>query len=83
MTVIAVLILGGVVWYLSMYALQSTQEGVNDMLGSDRFATEANWNSFNLANTFMNNLWLLFPAILILGLGYYLYTEAQRRGRQY
>lgn len=81
--IIAVLILGGVVYYLAMYAVQTTQEGVNSMLGSDKFATEENWNSFNLANTFINNLWLFFLVVMILGMAYYGYTEAQRRGRQY
>jgi hypothetical protein len=49
------------------------------MLASTNFATSNNWNTFNLANTFMNNLWMFFLVFLVLGLTYYGYVEAQRR----
>ena len=73
------LVIVGAMWFFSANAIQGVQEAFNPDLASDRFATVGNWNTFNLANTFMNNLWMFFLVFLVLGLAYYGYNEAQRR----
>lgn len=77
--VILVLTIGGVAWFFLANGLQQTQEGVNTDLGSDKWASEANWNSFNLANTLVNNIWMFFLVFAVIGLAYYGYVEAQRQ----
>ena len=69
----------GIMWFFFANAIQTVQESVNPLLGNSSFASQANYNTFNLANTFMNNLWLFFLVFLVLGLAYYGYVEAQRR----
>jgi hypothetical protein len=75
MTVVIV----GAMWFFFANGVQAIQEAFNPEFASTNFATTNNWNSFNLANDFMNNLWVFFLAFVILGLGYYGYNEAQRR----
>lgn len=77
--VIMALVIVGAMWFFFANGVQAIQEAFNPSLASDRFATTANWNTFNLANTFMNNLWIFFLVFLVLGLAYYGYNEAQRR----
>ena len=69
----------GLMWFFLANGIQAIQEAVNPQLASDKFASEGNWETFNLANTFMNNLWIFFLVFLVLGLAYYGYVEAQRR----
>ena len=73
------LIIVGATWFFFATAVQSVQETFNPDLASNRFATESNWNVFNLANTFVNNIWVYFLVFLVLGLAYYGYNESQRR----
>lgn len=73
------LVIVGAMWFFFTTGIQKVQEAFNPMLASDQFATDGNWESFDLANTFVNNLWVLFLVFLVLGLGYYGYNEAQRR----
>lgn len=73
------LVIVAAMWFLYANAVQSVEEAFNPMLASDNFATQGNWNTFNLANGFVNNLWMFFLVFLVLGLGYYGYNEAQRR----
>ena len=77
--VIMVLIIAGVMWFFYANAIQQVETAVNPNLGSDKFASPNNWNSFNLANTFINNLWAFLLVFVLLGLAYYGYIEAQRR----
>ena len=77
--VIMALAIVGVMWFFYANGIQSVQENVNSQLASNNFATAGNWNSFNLANAFVNNIWFFFLVFLILGLAYYGYNEAQRR----
>jgi hypothetical protein len=77
--VIMALIIVGAMWFFYANGVQAIQEAFNPMLASTNFATSNNWNTFNLANTFMNNLWMFFLVFLVLGLTYYGYVEAQRR----
>ena len=77
--VIMALIIVGAMWFFYANGIQAIQEAFNPMLASTNFATNNNWNTFNLANTFMNNLWMFFLVFLVLGLAYYGYIEAQRR----
>ena len=69
----------GAFWFFFGNGIQAVEESVNPQLASDNFATEGNWNAFNLANNFVNNIWMFFLVFLLLGLGYYGYNEAQRR----
>jgi len=73
------LIIVGIMWFFLAGGIQAIQTAFNPELASDHFATEGNWNSFNLANIFINNLWMFFLVFLVLGLMYYGYNEAQRR----
>ncbi|MGD0071409.1 MAG: hypothetical protein ABSB71_08035 [Candidatus Bathyarchaeia archaeon] len=73
------LVIVGAMWFFYATAVQAVQESFNNQLSSDKFATAGNWNSFNLANDFINNLWKFLLAFLVLGLAYYGYNEAQRR----
>ena len=77
--VIALLLIGGLCWFIFASAIQSLQESFNEGFASTNFITPGNWNTFDLANTFVNNLWIFFLVFLCLGLGYYGYVEAQRR----
>ena len=77
--VIMALLIVGLMWFFLAGGVQAIQEAFNPELSSDNFATQGNWGSFNLANDFINNLWIFFLAFLVLGLGYYGYIEAQRR----
>ena len=77
--VIMAIIIIGAMWFFYANGIQAIQEAFNPMLASTNFATANNWSTFNLANTFMNNLWMFFLVFLVLGLAYYGYIEAQRR----
>lgn len=77
--VIMALIIVGIMWFFYANGVQAVQEAFNPDLASDHFATAGNWNSFNLANAFMNNIWMFFLVFLVIGLAYYGYVEAQRR----
>ena len=78
-----ILVICGVLWFFFASAIQSVQTSVNTQLGSGNWASENNWESFNLANTFVNNLWIFFLVFVVLGCAYYGYVEAQRRGRAF
>lgn len=73
------LVLVGLMWFIFAGGIQSIQGAFNENLASTNFATAGNWQIFDLANTFVNNLWIFFLVFLVLGLGYYGYVEAQRR----
>ena len=77
--VIMALLIVGLMWFFYAVGIQTIQEAFNPQLASDRFATDSNWNTFNLANNFMNNIWTFFLVFLVCGLTYYGYVEAQRR----
>ena len=55
------------------------QTQINPDLASDQWVDTQHFDAFNLGATFVTNMWLFFPAIIILGLMYYGYVEAQRR----
>ena len=76
---IMALLIVGAMWFFYANGIQAIQEAFNPDLASTNFATANNWNVFNLANDFMNNLWMFFLVFLVLGLAYYGYIEAQRR----
>lgn len=77
--VVAALLIVGLCWFIFSSAIQGVQESLNEGFASTNFITEGNWNVFDLANTFINNIWVFFLVFLCLGLGYYGYIEAQRR----
>ena len=77
--VIMVIVIVGAMWFFFANGIQAIQEAFNPSLASDRFATTNNWTTFNLANTFMNNIWMFIPVFIFLGLAYYGYVESQRR----
>ena len=77
--VIMALLIVGLMWFFLAGGVQAVQEAFNPELASTNFATSGNWTTFNLANDFMNNLWIFFLVFLVIGLGYYGYIEAQRR----
>ena len=77
--VIAALLIVGLCWFIFASAIQGVQESLNEGFASTNFITPGNWNVFDLANTFINNLWIFLLVFLCLGLGYYGYVEAQRR----
>jgi hypothetical protein len=77
--VIMALVIVGLTWFFFADGVQAIQTAFNPEFASDHFATANNWNIFNLANDFMNNIWIFFLVFLIIGLGYYGYIEAQRR----
>jgi hypothetical protein len=70
--VIMAIAIVGFMWFFFAVGIQAIQTAFNPMLASTNFA-------FNLANTFMNNLWMFFLVFLVLGLAYYGFVEAQRR----
>lgn len=72
------LVVVGLTWFILAYGVQGIQEAFNIQLASDNWASPENWESFNLANNFVNNLWIYFLVFLVLGLSYYGYVEAQR-----
>lgn len=71
----------GAYWFFFANGVQSIEESINPTITSDKVATTGNWDSWVLANTFVNNIWLFFLVFLVIGLAYYGYNEAQRRGR--
>jgi hypothetical protein len=77
--VIMAIAIVGFMWFFFAVGIQAIQTAFNPMLASTNFASTNNWNTFNLANTFMNNLWMFFLVFLVLGLAYYGFVEAQRR----
>jgi flagellar biosynthesis protein FlhB len=77
--VVVVLAIVASMWFIFGNAVQGVQNAFNENLASDRFATENNWNVFNLANNFVINMWQYFLVFVVLGLAYYGYNEAQRR----
>ena len=77
--VVMVIVIAGLMWFFYASAIQATQEGIRENVASDKFASANNWNIFNLANTFMNNIWTFLLVFVVIGLGYYGYVEAQRR----
>ena len=65
--------------FLLSSGVQQFQEQINPELNESKWVSSSHFDAFVLAATFVNNLWILFPVILILGLAYWAYTEAQRR----
>ena len=77
--VIMALIIVGATWFFFANGIQAIEQAFNPQLASTNFASTGNWNTFNLANDFVNNIWVFFLAFLVLGLMYYGYIESQRR----
>ena len=77
--VIMALFIVGAMWFFYANAIQAVQEAFNADFASSNFATANNWSTFDLANTFTNNIWIFFLVFLVVGLMYYGYIEAQRR----
>ena len=76
---IMALFIVGAMWFFYANGIQAVQEAFNEGLSSEHFASAQNWNAFNLANTFVINIWMFFLVFLVIGLAYYGYIEAQRR----
>ncbi len=76
--IIAILAVGFFAFIMST-GLGKIQENLNPSLGEDKWSTPQHFEAFNLAATFVSNLWVLFPAVLLFGLAYWGYVEAQRR----
>ena len=77
------LVAGAFMWYVMARCVQAVQEGVNEDLASDKWVDNGTWTAFSLANTFVNNFWTFFLVLLVLGLLYYAYIFAQRKGSVY
>jgi H+/Cl- antiporter ClcA len=78
-TAIMALIIVGVMWFFFANGIQKIQEAFNPMFDSTLFASESNFNTFDLANNFVNILIMGFLVFMVLGLIYYGYVESQRR----
>lgn len=77
--VIMALIIVGAMWFFLAVGIQAVEEAFNPLFDSSNFASEANYNSFDLATVFVNYIILFFLVFLVLGLIYYGYNESQRR----
>ncbi len=76
--IIALIAVGAFAFIFST-AIGQVQSVINPELASSNWATTDHYDAFALAATFVNNLWILFPALLVIGLLYWGYVEAQRR----
>lgn len=65
--------------FLLATGVQKVQEVFNPQLGEDQWLTDDHYTAFSYGATFVNNLWLLAPAILIFGLALWGYNYSQRR----
>lgn len=79
LVIIIALFAGGFFAFIMATGIGQIQESINPHLGQDRWSTEQHYTAFSLAATFVTNLWVLFPAVIIFGLAYWGYVEAQRR----
>jgi ABC-type phosphate transport system permease subunit len=77
--VIMAIVIVGVMWFFFANGIQAIQNAFNPMLSSEKFATSGNFDTFNLANTFVNAIIGFFLVFMVLGLAYYGYVESQRR----
>ena len=77
---LVILVAVAVLVFLFSSAIQGVQINLNGQLASNNWLTEANWESFNLANTFVNNIWLFFVVFVVFGVLYYGYVTAQKQG---
>ncbi len=76
---ILTLVVGAFLWYFMAVVVQSIQEATGSYYVEGNFPTAANFNTFSLANTFMNYFWTLFLVALVLGLAYYGWVYSQRK----
>lgn len=77
---IMALVACGFVWYVIACAVQAVQVGVGSTISSDKWVSNSTYQTFDLANTFVNNFWTYFLVLLVLGLLYYGYIFSQRKG---
>lgn len=68
----------GVFIFIMANAVQGIQEAFNPHLDNSSWMDNAHFTAFESAATFVNYIWLLFPAGLVLGLIYWGYVYSQR-----
>jgi hypothetical protein len=61
-------------------AIQYVQVGLNTQLASTNWFNDAIWQSFKLANEFVNNFWIYLLVFAVFGVLYYGYVTAQKQG---
>lgn len=65
--------------FLLASGIEQVQIQLNPSLGEEKWHSTQHYETFSLAAWFTNNIWLAFPALIIFGLMYWGYNEAQRR----
>lgn len=75
-----ILVVAGVLVFIFSSAIQAIQTSNITQLASDKWLTPEHWESFDLANTFVNNIWLYFLVFVVIGVLYAGYVVAQKQG---
>ncbi len=68
------------IWYVMGVCIQAVQEGTAASMASDKWVSNETYATFTLANTFVDNFWVYFLVLFVLGLLYYGYIFSQRKG---
>ena len=77
--IILTLFAAGILSFFLATGIQQIQEAINPQLSEDKWASEDHYDTFALAATFVNYIWVYIVVFVVLGLAYYGWTEAQRR----
>lgn len=78
--IIATIFAVGFFAFLFATILEQVQTAINpQLINVSRWASSDHAYTFEAAAWFVNNLWVALIAFVIFGLGYWGYTEAQRR----
>ena len=78
--VLVTLFLMAFLWFALYVAIHAVRTGV--MATMNQYdVTNSTYPNFVLADTFMSNLWNFFLVIVVLGLLYWSYIYAQRKGK--
>jgi len=65
-------------WLVLYAVVVPLQAGINSIMAQYDVANSS-YQSYELANTFMTNLWAYLLVLVVLGLAYWIYIYSQRR----
>lgn len=77
--VIATLFIMGFLWFCLYACMSQIQSAVASSM-SQYDVANTTYANFELADTFMTNLWSYLLVIVMLGLGYWVYIYSSRKG---
>jgi uncharacterized BrkB/YihY/UPF0761 family membrane protein len=78
--VLAICLAAGIFFgFLMMNVVEKVQDAINPLIDYDQWATDAHYDTFYLAASFVTNVWTYIIALIVFVLAYWGYTYSQRR----